>query len=240
MAKQILSNAKLYLDGYDLSGDASALALDYGADLVDLTTINQTTRVRAPGLKQFAANHAGFWSGGTDLVDEVLFARVGGAGVVSTICPTTGAVGEPCLFGQMDVASYVPGGAVGEALQFTVAMESASDLYRGTVLVNSAQGATGSSAVQNLGAVSSTQKLCAVLHVTDPVVGTSIAVTIQSAALVGFGAPTTRITFATKTAKGAELAVAIPGPITDAFWRASYTVVGAGASFPIVVALAIN
>ena len=53
----------------------------------------------------------------------------------------------------------------------------------------------------------------------------TITVIVQSAALVGFGSPTTRLSFTLANGVTSEM-LSVAGPITDAFWRVSYTVTG--------------
>lgn len=242
MAKTVIKGAKLYVDGYNLSGDHNAVAMDYGAEAKDVTTIGDSTRINLGGLKTFQASHAGLWEGGTDKVDDVLFARMGLSNVVSTLCPTTGAEGEPALFGTMEESSYSPGAAVGEVFAFGVQMESASDLWRGTVMHNATRTASGTGTIMQLGPVSSTQKLSAAIHAYGPVTGTAptLDVIIQSAAAVGFASPTQRASFFTLGAIGSQMITPVSGPITDTYWRVNWTIAGGTPSFPFIVSLSIQ
>lgn len=243
MAKTVIKGAKLYLDGYDVSGDHNAVAFNYGAELKDSTAIGDLTHKREGGLKTFSAAHAGMWEGGTAKIDEILSSRVGLTNVVTTLCPTTGIEGEPAFFATVAEASYVPGAAIGELFGFSVQMESVSDLFRGTVLHNATRTATGTGTIMLLGPVSATQRVSAALHVVGPVTGTAptLDVTIQSASTVGFGSPTFRANFFTASAIVGQQIAPVLGPITDPYWRAIWTIGGTGSpSFPFIVSLAIN
>ncbi len=74
----------------------------------------------------------------------------------------------------------------------------------------------------------------------DPTGGSpTLDVTIESAALVGFGSPTTRMTFSQMTARGAQFA-SVAGAITDPYWRVKWTLGGSTPGFALVVAIGIQ
>lgn len=241
-APQVLSNAKLWVNGFDFSGDVSALALKYGADTKDVTVLSQTTRTRLPGLTFFSFQHEGFWSGGNGNVDDAIFNSVFAlANTEMSIDPQNGGgiEGDLAYTGQVDLSSYAPSAKVGDALAFSVSGDSdGAPLVRGTLLANRTVVATGNGAIFQLGAVGALQKMYAALHVLAPIAGTTptLNVTLQSAATGGFGSPTTRITFAQASGIGSQWGTPAVGPITDQFWRVTFTVGGTGGpSFPFVV-----
>src|SRR5688572_28269 len=124
MASQVLTNAKLYCASFDLSGDLNAIALTYGADMLDGTTFGNSTRINKAGLKTVVAQCEGLWNAdGTDQADDVLFSRVGTREIPVTICPTTGADGEPAYLFRAAHSAYTQNGAVGEMFGFSVNME---------------------------------------------------------------------------------------------------------------------
>lgn len=240
MGHQVLLNCKLYLGGFDLSGDLNALGLSWEAETVDDSTFGSgTTRAFLGGLKRILAQHAGHNQYGTNLVDEVLFNRIGVVNQPMTIAPLTGAEGEPAYAFQSSLSRYSPiGGAVGTAADFDVTGEaSGTPLIRGTIAHNATRTATGNGTAFNLGAVGAAQKLYAALHVLA-VGGTAtptLTVKVQSDDASGFASPTDRITFTAATAIGAQWATPVPGSITDAWWRATWTISGTTPSFLFVV-----
>ncbi len=159
MSEYVLRDCKLWLAGFDLSGDTNALALDYGAELLDATTFADATRGRAGGLKTVAVSHEGFWEGGADKVDEVLFARLGLKDEVMTIAPETGADGETAFSFLSALSEYSPGGQVGELLAFSVRGESSGALVRGTIMHNATRAGSGNGPARQLGVVAAEQKL---------------------------------------------------------------------------------
>lgn len=243
MAEQIWQNCKLWLAGYDLSGDMNALALDYGAELQDNTTFDDDTRSRLGGLKTVTVQHEGLWNGGDDQVDEVLFSRLGLIDEVMSISPQAGAEGEIGYSFQSALSEYAPGATVGEILAFSVSGEASSGpLVRGTIVHNAARTANGQGSAFQLGNVAAGQKLYAALHVvaasgTTP----TLVVKVQSDITSGMtGPPTDRITFAQASAIGAQWATPVAGAITDDWWRVDYAIGGTGPSFTFVVIIGIQ
>lgn len=243
MSSNILTDAKLYVSSFDLSGDMNALALTYAAEMKDNTTFGATTRINKAGLKSIVAQHEGLWdSNGTDQPDDVFFSRIGTANVPVTISPQTGADGEVAFLFQAVHGEYTPGAPVGELYAFTVSMEgdNGAPLVRGMVLhPATARTATGNGTAMQLGAVSATQDVYATLHViaasgTNP----TLDVTVRSDDNSGMTTPTTRLTFTQATGITSEWKSAA-GAITDDYWRVTYTIGGTNPSFTFVVAVGI-
>jgi len=239
MGTQVLTKLKLYIDGWDLSGDMRAIALNYGAETPDATTFNATSRARDGGLKTLAFEHEGLWNGGTDLADEVLFNRIGLADVPVTIAPqqtalAAGTEGESGFFFNSIHGAYSFGGAVGDMLAFNVSGEATGDLIRGTILLNAVKTASGNGTAFQVGAVLATEKLHAILHVIAASGSTpTLDVKVQSDDASGFASPTDQITFTQKTAIGSQLATPVSGAITDDWWRVNFTIGGGSPSWMI-------
>ena len=230
MGQQILSQSKLYMGGFDLSGDLKAIALRLGADQQDNTTFaSGGTHSRLAGLKTAAFQLDGFWNTASSApaADDTLFNNVGpGAGSVPvTIAPQTGAEGEVSYIMNAVQADYAPGAKVGEMFGFTASGATVSECVRALILHNQARASGGNGSVFNAGAVGAAQKAYAALHVLAmTTTGTpSLTCKLQSAALVGFGSPTDRITFGASAAVGSQWATPLAGAITDAFWRVVFT-----------------
>jgi len=226
MASQVLTNAKLYVDEHDLSGQMNALAVEYGVDALDETTFGNDTRKHTGGLKTTTMSHEGYWAAGTD---DTVFSRIGGTTVV-TISSDGADAGEVAYLAQTLGTSYSPSAAVGELLGFSVEMEAAGPLVRGLMLANQTASGTASAAQQNLGAVAAGENVYGALHVTSLATGATLTMKIQSDSTTGFSAPTDRITFSAATGVTAEWGSAA-GAITDQYWRATWTLTGGSASF---------
>jgi hypothetical protein len=131
--------------------------------------------------------------------------------------------------------------AVGEVAPWEADAVGSKPLVRGMSMHQSgtARSATGTSTVVDFTAgPSAGHKAYANLHVLS-VSGTltrTITVAVQSDDNSGMTTPTTRGTFAAKTAIGGE-ALEIASPGTERYWRLSWTITGSSPSFLFLVSL---
>ena len=238
MTTEVLKNCKLWLDGYSLSGYLNAIAIEYGAEMLDATTFGNDTKINAGGIKTVTAQHEGYWDSEPD---GALFGMIGVSDKPMTACPQTGVVGDVAYFFLSNLAEYSPGAAHGELFSFSVSAESTGKLVRGEILINgSALAASGNGTARQLGAASSAQKLYAALHVTA-VDGTlpTLDVVVQSDDAEAFTTATDRITFTQATDIGSEFKE-LAGAITDTWYRISYAIAGTSPQFTFAVAVGIR
>lgn len=242
MAEFVHQNAKLWLAGYDLSGDMNSIALEYGVEPQDNTTFGDDTRSALGGLKTTRVALSGLWNGGTDEVDDVMFARIATQKEVLSVGVEAGADGEAAYSFESKIANYNPGGTVGEILKFDVtAMATGGPLVRGTIMHNAVRTATANGTARQLGAVAEGEKLYASLHVIAAS-GSSptLDVIVESDDDTGFASGLTKITFAQATAIGAQWGTPVAGEITDDWWRVGYTIAGGSPSFTFIVIIGIQ
>jgi hypothetical protein len=240
---QVYKNVKIFAGGYDISGSSNKLVLAYAFDEVPMPAFGLPAKFALPGLPKLTYSLEGHADSAASPagVEDVLFAGLAVADVPWLWCPVTGAAGETGYLAKAVGFSYEAGGALGAANDFTAAGVGANEkLIRGMMLENSQMTATGSGTARQLTAVSATQKLYAILHVLA-VEGTNptLDLIIQSDDASGFSSPVTRLTFTQKTAIGASF-ISVAGPITDDYFRASYTIGGTNSpKFTIAVAVGI-
>ncbi len=238
---QVLSNAKVYVAHFDLSGDINSVVLNYDADDVEDTSFGNDTHQFKGGLKQSTMSMAGGWSGGASN-DAVVWTRVGTADVPVSVGPTTGAAGEAAYLFLAEHRNYTPAGGVGELLRYTSEARGTGPLISGDFLFNGTEIVTGDGTAFNLGAVAAGETLYAALHVISASAGDTLDVTIQSDSVEGFGGtPETQITF-TQVSGGTETSEwkTKAGAITDIWYRARWTIAGAGESFQFVITMGIR
>lgn len=246
MAIQVFSNCKIYLDGYDLTGNSNKVELNYSADSLDNTVFSATTKTRQAGLKNVELDMEGFWEAGAGKVDAAMGANLDTGGLVGkimTICPTGGAANEPFFSFKNLLGEFQLGAQVGELLPFSYngGGSDSQGLIKGTVLENAAKTSTAAGTGRQLGQVAEGQYVYAVMHVLA-VSGTNptLDMVIQSDNNTGFTSPTTKITFAQVTDVGSAWGTRVAGAITDDCWRASWTIGGTDdPSFTVFVGVAI-
>ena len=128
MATVIYTDAKFFLGGYNLSADHNEIGLDYSSEMLDVTTMGDSTRVRAGGLDTATVNGSGFWNGGTGNADDALFGLVGEDQKVLTLFPNGITEGTSTLKGyamKSVLANYNIGNTVGNMLTFDLTAQSA-------------------------------------------------------------------------------------------------------------------
>jgi hypothetical protein len=239
VAKHVLKNARLFAGGVDLTGQSNKVELNAEFEAKDVTTFGSVDangelwKEVIAGLGSASASASGFWEAGdASKVDNDMFASLGAIGPW-TICPLAATDGSLAYILSALRSEYSLLDAVGEVAPFAGKAASTWPMARGRIIkpVGTARTSTGTGTITQLGALATGQSLYVPLHVVS-VAGTtpSLTVAIQSAALVGFGSPTTQATFTAATAPGGQI-LRIAGPVTDQFWRVSYTISGSSPSF---------
>lgn len=245
MAIHVLKDCALYVDGLNLTGVTNDVALKISSEALDVTTFGSSTRARISGLRDSMLSASGFLdlTSTTPTYDATANAFVA-TDALAAVMPLGATAGEVGYFGTQLTGTYDRFGAVGEANPYALELEGNGVMARGTIMAASAGTTTlttGTGSIVQLGATTSTQSIYCQLHVVS-VGGTStptITVTVKSAALVGFGSPTTRASFTARTAVGAQRIV-VAGPVTDQFWRVDYTVSGTSPTFGFVTLVGIQ
>lgn len=232
MAQLVLSNQKIWMDGYDMTGVHNAVAINYGSEAVDDTTFGDVSRSSIGGLKTVEFSSSG-------LVDDeayldLLHTNVGIQGKPLSVGLQSGTEGDRCVFFQSIQTQYNRGGAIGDMNAFDVAAFTNDKLISGIIGVNSTKTSTGNGTARQLGAVAADKKLYAAIHVLGAVSGSdSIVIKVQSDDNSGFTSATDRITFDSFSAIGSQFS-SVAGAITDDYWRFQWTITGSAPSFPIV------
>lgn len=237
MATEVLKNQKVFFGGYDLTGITNAVSLSSEAEAVDATVLGNNTRVNKGGLKTVAASIQGYFD--ADPYDSALYTNVGASDKPLSIA-TSGTEGEAAYMFKCMIGSYNPSASIGDMFGFSLETAGAGNLIRGTLMENNtAITTTADGTGRQLGAITSGQKMYAALHVLGAS-GSSptLDVTIESDDNSGFSSAATRITFSQATTIGAQYTT-LDGPITDDYWRVSWTVGGSTPSFNFVVVLGI-
>jgi hypothetical protein len=246
----ILSNVRIFTGGCDLTGQSNKIELAAEVEERDVTNFGSVGsdgtvwKEVMCGIAAAQVAAGGQWEAGdTSKVDDDRWAALGGAGPW-TIFPhsLTGAVGALAWTTQMLGAQYALLGGVGDVAPWTASGKSSAPLIRGIGLhpPGTARTATGDGTAVEHVAVADGQRLWAALHVLSAAGDTpSLTVAIESDEDDDFdGSETTQITFDAATARSGQWRSAA-GPITDTYYRATWTISGSDPSFLFVVALGV-
>lgn len=130
----VLTDAFVSLGGTDISAYVRSVSLPYGAEMLDDTTMGDTTRINKGGLKTWSIDIELQQVFTDNLIDEILFPLVGTTFTV-IVRPTSSAVGvsNPNYTGTGVLENYQPfGQSVGELATSTITIQSAGALSRAT------------------------------------------------------------------------------------------------------------
>lgn len=236
MTTQVLTAAKVWSGGIDLSSDLNAVALEGGVEPVEATTFGVGTKIYQPGLKTVKASYAGLLDLGPTLSEEYLASLKRVEDAPFSVAPTAGVEGDPAYTFRAMMTQFDKGGQVGQLLKLTGAAEaSTGPLVRGSILINASKSAGGNGTAFQLGAVASGQSIYAALHLLALGGVGTLTVKVQSAAAVGFGTPNDRLSFAGLSGvTGYDWQQATPGVLTDTWWRVTWTLTATSALFAVI------
>lgn len=247
MAKGILKNVRIFMGGCDLTGQSNKIELGGEWEEKDSTcwpVADSQTRIAKEilfGLFSAKIAAAGLWDAGDpSLVDDAMWAGRGGF-TGWTVCPDASTDGSLAYLMTAGETSYQLLGAPGDVAPWQASMTGTGYLARGQVAnaPGTARTATGTGTILNLGAgVPAGKRLHAALHVLS-ISGSgtpTFTAKIQSAATVGFAGPTDRISFAAATAVGGQYLM-LDGPVTDQYYRLSWTISGITPSFLVAASV---
>ncbi|MFC7380891.1 hypothetical protein [Sphaerisporangium rhizosphaerae] len=253
MAKLVLLNTRIFAGAADLTGNSNQVEMSSEVEEKDVTAFQAAGsggwKDLIGGLASTKISASGQWEATTNAqsIDPTTWDNLTALRQQPwTIAPETTAVGDLAYFTKALRTTYKIGDAVGEVAPWEGEATGSSLLLRGVIAhpPATARTANGTGTGINLGALSSTQRLYASLHVLS-LSGTStptITVRVESSADNIFGSPTTRATFSASTQADTASRgqfVNVTGPITDAWWRLAWTVSGTTPSFLFTSALGI-
>lgn len=234
MAHNVTTDARLYVDHNDLSGDTNSIDLGLGTKAVPDNCFGQTVELSMPGHRTWAIGAAGLLTMADDGSEEELHEKWDRSTSIITASPT-GTDGDRAYFGEAVQSEFRRTGMVGDAYKWTWSAAAKGLIVAGTIIhTKASRSATFNGSAFQLGAVAAGKSLYVALHVFSAA-GTTLDAIVQSDDNSGFSSATTRITFTqVTTAAGAQLS-SVAGSITDDYWRIRGTIVGSG---PYVLAVA--
>jgi hypothetical protein len=240
MAIAALTDARIWLNAYDLSGTTNQVGIE--ASRVDLDVTNFDSggwQENIGGRLSTTVNVAGFLDFAAGKSEEAFAASWGGNANVLTVAADDTA-GSTAVFGKGFHGELVRlGGAPGtDVAKASGAFMSNGTQVEGQIFIAKATqtGTSGNSGVIQLGAVSATERVYVALHVFGVTGGGTLGVLLASDDSSGFGSATTRVTMANATTAGAEFKSAA-GAIADDYWRVSWTLDQGTATFAVVAGI---
>ena len=121
-----LRNAKIYVDGYEISGDAAAVNVSLSSEVLDETAFGDSTRIHKGGLEDVVVTASGHWDADAGHVERVLFGIVGTDDKIITVFAngvTEGTSTDKGFSMKGVVDHYNLSGDVGSLLEFDTAIQ---------------------------------------------------------------------------------------------------------------------
>lgn len=241
MGKIALTDQKIFVGGYNITGSTNSIALNYAAEAKDCTVYGNDTRINKGALKTVQVQASGFYDAVPQ--DSPLFGVIGVSDTPISIFAEATADGSVGYFFKAVAGEYSIGETVGEILKYSLGAGASDTLIKSQVLNDSTETATSNSGGLQLGAVSAAQSLYAVMHVTASG-GTgdqTLDVTIASDDNGSFTSEITRLTFTQVTTSVTSQIVSLAGALTDDYFRAVMTITGTGSpTFDIALMIGVQ
>ena len=245
MGQYFYENTKILWEGRDLSGDLNNVSLSLDKADLDDTAFGDSGVNHRPGLKDFGMAFSGFTDFANPGIESTIHGDWGSQNKILTIAPEDVTEDVSTAYTTRGaILSFNPmEGSVGEMMAISgSAVNTGNTIVRGIILASGAKTSSGNATGNQLGAVGAAEFLYASIHCTA-VSGTNtptIDVIVESDDNSGFSSATTRVTFSSITAVGAQWATPVAGTITDDYWRAAWTITGTNPSLIVYVTIGIQ
>lgn len=245
MAVLAWTDVGVLVDDFELSTVAKNFeAPTTEVEVLDTTPLGSSGwRTHIPGLKMASWSAEVMQDHAADGVDDRLGIAALGSRYPVSVVPEGFTTGNVAYTFRANVFTYTPVAAAVDGLAMARMGGSGSGVpaVRGTLMVSPSAAITssGDGTAYQVGAVSSTQNMYVALHVTA-VSGTSptLDIDIESDDNSGMTSATTQGSLTQATAVGSQWS-SISGPVTDDWWRISYTLGGTSPSFTFAVVIGV-
>jgi hypothetical protein len=245
MGKSVLKNVRLFTGGADLTTRNNKLEVMAEVEDKETTAFVPEGDVWREVLGGQASSK---WSGegqweaeDPGKVDDVSWTDLGGLSAW-TACPATAAVESVAWMTSAMRGSYQLGAALGDVAPWAAAAAGSWPTVRGVVLHDpgTARTATGNGAAVLHVAAPAGKQVYAALHVLS-VAGSgtpTLTAKVQADNASNFPSPVDVVQFAAATARGGQI-LRTPGPLTDTYYRVSWTISGTTPSFLFLASVGI-
>ena len=125
MSTLVYRNARVFVDGFNLSGDHNAVSVALSAEILDETAMGDSTRIHKGGLTTADIEGAGHWDAAAGHVDRIMFGLVGADDKIVSVFPnglTEGTATEKGFALKGVLETFDVSGDVGSLLAFSMAI----------------------------------------------------------------------------------------------------------------------
>lgn len=243
MANYILSNAKLWWEGYDLSGRLKSINFALATQAKEDTTMGATAaRTYVPGMNSHSLQYSGYHSNATVLdPDKYIQSEMSTGNTIITLSHDGGDEGEKAWSMYCNAAEYTSiDGEVGDVTGFSLSATGTGKVFMGTVMQNGQETSSNVGTARELSGMSEDDVAYMAIHCTE-LDATSLDVSVSSDTVVTMDDdPTARDFGQTQfTAVGSQyLTFTAPSGITTHdCWRIGWVLTGGNTTATFVVNL---
>lgn len=134
MAKFVLKDAYVSVNGVTLSTRVKSVTFPFGAEALEANAMGDNTKIKLPGLKEWSVDVEFYQDFAAANVDATLFNLVGADPftiAVRAVASLAKSATNPEFTGSVILSSYTPiGGSAGEMAKAPAKFECAGDLTR--------------------------------------------------------------------------------------------------------------
>jgi hypothetical protein len=229
----VLTDAEIYVAGGDLTGYSNKIEMAATCEDLDKTTFaSNGWKERVGGVFDGSVAVDTFWQASAtndgSMPDDLFWASLGAFTTPITALDAGGAVGDLAYLTRSLQVKDAMAGEHGKLLVASAEFKTNWPVVRGRILhpQGTARATTGNGTSQQIGAVSTGFAMYVGLHVLSVAdAAATLTVKVQSDNATGFPSPTDQATFTAASAIGGQTA-RILGPITDDWWRVTWTIAG--------------
>ena len=240
--------AEIVVDEFDISGVTNSVAIDINRPMANVTAYADTDATYIAGKPGFTIGVDGLWSKASPNYDAEMFADLTAENRLVGVYPNQMTAGERGYEAVSDISSSPRTASFNEVIALNVTWQGDTPLVRSWSMHRAtAVGATANGVSFQVGALSATQKMSAVLRVFAAPGGagnnTLDAIIASDSAEDFSGSPATQISFTQLTQSSVALseALTVDGAESDTWWRVQFTYAGAGSrTFNVAISLGIS
>jgi len=222
--------ARVYVNGYDLSGYLTGIKGSNEADTAEVSTFGDSAKERISGLRDASITGEGVFDGATSAEDQVFAAALGVNNGIFTVMPQGDTLGNRAYGLSAEETSYESDADLGDAVKFSFEAQGNVGNESGVVLRALAAATASGTATGVDGAGTTTQKVYGYLQVTA-IAGGTLTVKVQDSA--DDSTYTDLLTFSAVSSAHASERMAAAGT-TRRYTRTIWTLNGGSATFNVV------
>jgi hypothetical protein len=228
-----LTDAGLWIDEFDLSGDHNAVALEGVKLMSDNTTFGLANMSNVPGRTATRFGHAGYWS---SVADSTYYTRLGVRNAVMSLAAEK-VEGAAAYLSRVVTADYTPEGSIDETFRFSVAGEVDDITVRGYLANLIEAGGSNTCPAIQIGELAAGETMYVAIHISA-ITASDVDISVRSDDNSGMTSAATQLSSLNHSAVTVVWDTSIVGPIVnDDWWDVVVTVTGGTVTLAVLLGI---